>query len=41
MNCVDFNRNNIRDLTRTHVVFRVTDALVAANEVIKIKTDEG
>jgi len=28
-------------ITHTHVVFRVNDALVAANEVIKIKTDEG
>ena len=28
-------------ITRTHVVFRVTDALVEANKVIKIETDEG
>jgi len=28
-------------ITRTHVVFRVGDALVAANEVIKIETDRG
>jgi hypothetical protein len=28
-------------ITRTHVVFRVNDALVAANEVIKVETDKG
>ena len=28
-------------ITPMHVVFRVGDALVAVNEVIKIQTDEG
>ena len=28
-------------IIRMHVVFRVGDALVAANEVIKIETDKG
>jgi hypothetical protein len=27
-------------ITRTHVVFRVNDALVAANDVIKIKVEK-
>jgi hypothetical protein len=28
-------------ITRTHVIFRVGDALIAANEVIHIETDKG